>query len=616
MNKNKIKIFFPILLLISVFFILINYGKDSINEDKEKNQKDEKFCNINIEDEDNIKVEEIYKIDFENVTESYTAEILFDAKKEDFVFKINNFLDNIKVFVDGKEISYYYDVHYNNKYKYDYTYNKKENGKEKITYFNYYSSSITIYNLEYGKHVINIEYEIKPSIIQQYSNLSVLRLVKNDNFLDYKIKINCFKDIQLVEPDTKKAIVDKISSNEYLIDMFNTYKMVDKGYIELKLDRDIVNTSNQTNQKYSIINKIVMGENFTFKYLGVLILVTVVLFISVKFLTRRKIIYKNYIKNTEILLDPIYAESLIDGKIGTKELIMSCIMDLVYRKKIEILDDNETLKIKDLDDIDEMEKKIIALVFNGSRVLSFKELEIKFNLNVAGSIKFSKDLEKIKKEINESFFDKGIYSKVGECILKNIKTLALIIIFNFVPFTLSMHESISKYCIWNVIYVASFLGILFTNVKVKIKFKPSNYYNDSDADFFGALFGNIIAGIIAGIIGTILYTIIIIEVFESNILLAISAIVIVIVNIKIFRMSKIHCLTNKGTMEYNKIYGLKKYIKDYSLMEQREIESIKIWDRYLVYACAFGISTRITEKIDESALKLNSFFEKIDIFSE
>ena len=49
-------------------------------------------------------------------------------------------------------------------------------------------------------------------------------------------------------------------------------------------------------------------------------------------------------------------------------------------------------------------------------------------------------------------------------------------------------------------------------------------------------------------------------------------------------------------------------------MEQREIEGIKVWDRYMAYACAFGISTKVTEKIDEDAMKLNMFFNNLDYF--
>ena len=44
-------------------------------------------------------------------------------------------------------------------------------------------------------------------------------------------------------------------------------------------------------------------------------------------------------------------------------------------------------------------------------------------------------------------------------------------------------------------------------------------------------------------------------------------------------------------------------------MEQREMDGVQVWDRYLAYACAFGISTKITDKIDEDTLKINIFYQ-------
>ncbi len=42
-----------------------------------------------------------------------------------------------------------------------------------------------------------------------------------------------------------------------------------------------------------------------------------------------------------------------------------------------------------------------------------------------------------------------------------------------------------------------------------------------------------------------------------------------------------------------KAIALKKFIKDYSLLSEEEVEGVKIWDGYLVYACALDGSNEI-----------------------
>ena len=64
-------------------------------------------------------------------------------------------------------------------------------------------------------------------------------------------------------------------------------------------------------------------------------------------------------------------------------------------------------------------------------------------------------------------------------------------------------------------------------------------------------------------------------------------------------------LTEQGKEEKNKLLSLKKYIIDYSLIKNRELESVVIWDEYLAYAVAFSIPNKITEQIYEKWYDLN-----------
>ena len=58
-------------------------------------------------------------------------------------------------------------------------------------------------------------------------------------------------------------------------------------------------------------------------------------------------------------------------------------------------------------------------------------------------------------------------------------------------------------------------------------------------------------------------------------------------------------LQNSVTMieDYSKLNGLKDKIEDYSMMEDRDIEQITLWGKYLSYAVSFGIANKIAKRI-------------------
>lgn len=57
---------------------------------------------------------------------------------------------------------------------------------------------------------------------------------------------------------------------------------------------------------------------------------------------------------------------------------------------------------------------------------------------------------------------------------------------------------------------------------------------------------------------------------------------------------------SKSGEEINhKLEGLKNYIKDFSVMNERDKKEITIWEDYLIYSVLFGINTKITNHILE-----------------
>ena len=113
-------------------------------------------------------------------------------------------------------------------------------------------------------------------------------------------------------------------------------------------------------------------------------------------------------------------------------------------------------------------------------------------------------------------------------------------------------------------------------------------------------------------LGVLVYLIIIILNFTIHLQIFLGSILIIVLNIITYEKTTKHCLTNKGKIEYNKVYALKRYIKDYSLMNESEIDKVIVWDKFLTYACAFGIPNNIMKKIEEKDIKLNKLIQKFD----
>ncbi len=65
----------------------------------------------------------------------------------------------------------------------------------------------------------------------------------------------------------------------------------------------------------------------------------------------------------------------------------------------------------------------------------------------------------------------------------------------------------------------------------------------------------------------------------------------------IIAMNKINILTQAGVDEKEMWKGLKKYMKDFSLLKEKEIPSIVVWEKYLVYATVFGIAKEVIKQI-------------------
>ena len=69
-----------------------------------------------------------------------------------------------------------------------------------------------------------------------------------------------------------------------------------------------------------------------------------------------------------------------------------------------------------------------------------------------------------------------------------------------------------------------------------------------------------------------------------------------------------HIMTQKGYEIYRKLIGLRNYISDFSKLEDRTINEIKLWDDYMIYAIILNEKNNL---IDESIEKINNLYKNI-----
>lgn len=62
-------------------------------------------------------------------------------------------------------------------------------------------------------------------------------------------------------------------------------------------------------------------------------------------------------------------------------------------------------------------------------------------------------------------------------------------------------------------------------------------------------------------------------------------------------LSRINVFTQKGIDEIEMWKGLKRYMEDFSMLDKRNVPEIVIWEKYLVYATAFGIADKVLKQL-------------------
>lgn len=92
-------------------------------------------------------------------------------------------------------------------------------------------------------------------------------------------------------------------------------------------------------------------------------------------------------------------------------------------------------------------------------------------------------------------------------------------------------------------------------------------------------------------------------------------ILLLIINLilKSIELSRMNVFTQEGVNESEKWKGLKKYMEEFSMLDKREVPEIEIWEKFLVYATAFGIADKVLKQLKivypdiENSMNINTY---------
>ena len=299
------------------------------------------------------------------------------------------------------------------------------------------------------------------------------------------------------------------------------------------------------------------------------------------------------VDNVNSLMEPYLIESIVDEKINSINLITTCIIKLVSKGNIENLDNNR-LTLLNTSNINNVEKEIIKLLFlDGTENISLKECvgtTIKIsdiNNRIKNNREFSEafyaKMKQIKVIIKEELVEKKIINPFWIPLLRIIRPIAI-----YFAFMLLLFISVLSHA---GILIGSF-GLFFIGaILVLSGYKISNHY------FALSIIET------ATVVGFLLFTYFAFARIDYLfILFGIVAIILVL----IINEANIYVFTKKGREEYKKVRIFKKFIKNYSLIKNRDIDGVIVYDDYLVYASALGIMSTITEKISQNLVNYNT----------
>lgn len=442
---------------------------------------------------------------------------------------------------------------------------------------------------------IKLTYELDLDYITRYTNTDVLPLYMDLENIDYlnNLTINLNSNYTITNLTVDNAEISK-TKDGYAVNMNNINNSDDMNilfnintYLSNTINSDYVNPNIlKETEEYDYINERI--------YILVIIITISVILLILSLIINNQKKTTDYRRDTSNLISPILAEAIIDGKIGLKELIMTTIVELNIRGNINIIN-NDTLELVSYDNLEIYEQSIVNLLFK-NKTIKFSDINNTFANSNKSTIQFTQKMSLIKKCLLEKIYSMNIFSK-GLTFLNKAIGLCTILISINMPQILLNNSSLMKKFFFILSLITTFYYIKSNIGKKTIREEIITNNKRRTVIDMRIVFLLILTVFI--IISTS------INVAKYHIIFFMFTLLAICLNIYIAYHSQGIILTKEGKEEQLKLVELKNYINDYSLIRNRDLESVIIWDKYLAYATAFGIPNKITNSIYEKWYNLN-----------
>ena len=442
---------------------------------------------------------------------------------------------------------------------------------------------------------IKLTYELDLDYITRYTNTDVLPLYMDLENIDYlnNLTINLNSNYTITNLTVDNAEISK-TKDGYAVNMNNINNSDDMNilfnmntYLSNTINSDYVNPNIlKETEEYDYINERI--------YILVIIITISVILLILSLIINNQKKTTNYRRDTSNLISPILAEAIIDGKIGLKELIMTTIVELNIRGNINIIN-NDTLELVSYDNLEMYEQSIVNLLFK-NKTIKFSDINNTFANSNKSTIQFTQKMSLIKECLLEKIYSMNIFSKGLTFLNKAIGLCTILISINMPQILLNNSSSMKKF-----FFILSLL-ITFYYIKSNIGKKTIREEIITNNKRRTVIDIRIVFLLILTVFIIISTSI---NVAKYHIVFFMFTLLAICLNIYIAYHSQGIILTKEGKEEQLKLVELKNYINDYSLIRNRDIESVIIWDKYLAYATAFGIPNKITNSIYEEWYNLN-----------
>lgn len=442
---------------------------------------------------------------------------------------------------------------------------------------------------------IKLTYELDLDYITRYTNTDVFPLYMDLENIDYlnNLTINLNSNYTITNLTVDNAEISK-TKDGYAVNMNNINKSDDMNilfnmntYLSNTINSDYVNPNIlKETEEYNYINERI--------YILVIIITISVILLILSLIINNQKKTTDYRRDTSNLISPILAEAIIDGKIGLKELIMTTIVELNIRGNINIIN-NDTLELVSYDNLEIYEQSIVNLLFK-NKTIKFSDINNTFANSNKSTIQFTQKMSLIKECLLEKIYSMNIFSKGLTFLNKAIGLCTILISINMPQILLNNSSSMKKF-----FFILSLL-ITFYYIKSNIGKKTIREEIITNNKRRTVIDIRIVFLLILTVFIIISTSI---NVAKYHIIFFMFTLLAICLNIYIAYHSQGIILTKEGKEEKLKLVELKNYINDYSLIRNRDLESVIIWDKYLAYATAFGIPNKITNSIYEKWYNLN-----------